>query len=75
LGAAMTPVAKKFVSVQDNLNTYNPSSFYENLRQAAAYALAQKFELYYTPVKGEWLNLANLESSCRADPASVCGGA
>jgi DDE superfamily endonuclease len=57
------PQAEKIVLVQDNLNTHNASSFYENLLPAAAFALAQRFEMHYTPKKGSWLNMAELELS------------
>ncbi len=60
---AMYPNAEKIVLVQDNLNTHNASSFYENLPPAEAFALAQKFEIHYTPKKGSWLNMAELELS------------
>ena len=60
---AMYPTAKKIVLVQDNLNTHNASSFYENLLPAEAFALAQRFEMHYTPKKGSWLNMAELELS------------
>jgi len=59
----MYPTAEKIVLVQDNLNTHNASSFYENLPPAAAFALAQAFEMHYTPKKGSWLNMAELELS------------
>ena len=59
--AEMFPQAEKIVLVQDNLNTHNASSFYENLPPAEAFALAQKFEMHYTPKKGSWLNMAELE--------------
>jgi hypothetical protein len=55
--------AEKIVLVQDNLNTHNASSFYENLEPAEAFALAQRFEMHYTPKKGSWLNIAELELS------------
>jgi len=61
--AAMFPEAEKIVLVQDNLNTHNASSFYENLPPAEAFALAQRFEFHYTPKKGSWLNIAELELS------------
>lgn len=57
------PEAEKVVLVQDNLNTHNASSFYENLPPAEAFALAQRFEMHYTPKKGSWLNMAELELS------------
>jgi DDE superfamily endonuclease len=60
---ALYPTAEKIVLVQDNLNTHNASSFYENLPAADAFALAQKFEMHYTPKKGSWLNMAELELS------------
>ncbi len=61
--AEMFPQAEKIVLVQDNLNTHNASSFYENLPPAEAFALAQRFEMHYTPKKGSWLNMAELELS------------
>lgn len=60
---ALYPAAEKIVLVQDNLNTHNASSFYENLPAAEAFALAQRFEMHYTPKKGSWLNVAELELS------------
>src|SRR5215207_571318 len=61
--AGMFPRAEKVVLVQDNLNTHNASSFYENLPPAEAFTLAQAFEMHYTPKKGSWLNIAELELS------------
>jgi hypothetical protein len=61
--AATWPEAEKIVLVQDNLNTHNASSFYENVPAAEAFALAQRFEMHYTPKKGSWLNMAELELS------------
>ncbi len=61
--AALFPQAEQIVLVQDNLNTHNASSFYENLPPAEAFALAQKFEMHYTPKKASWLNIAELELS------------
>lgn len=54
---------EKIVLVQDNLNTHNASSFYENLSAEEAFTLAQRFEMHYTPKKGSWLNMAELELS------------
>jgi DDE superfamily endonuclease len=64
--AAMFPAAEKIVLVQDNLNTHNASSFYEHLPPAEAFALAQRCEMHYTPKKGSWLNMAELELSALA---------
>jgi hypothetical protein len=55
--------AEKILLVQDNLNTHNAGSFYENLPAEQAFELAQRFEMYYTPKKGSWLNMAELELS------------
>ena len=61
--AEMFPRAHRVVLVQDNLNTHNASSFYENLPPAEAFSLARRFEMHYTPKKGSWLNMAELELS------------
>ena len=61
--AEMFAEAEKVVLVQDNLNTHNASSFYENLPPEEAFSLAQRFEMHYTPKKGSWLNIAELELS------------
>jgi hypothetical protein len=61
--AGMFPKAEKVVLVQDNLNTHNSSSFYENLPPKDAFSLAHSFEMHYTPKKGSWLNMAELELS------------
>jgi hypothetical protein len=51
---------------QDNLNTHTPGSFYQALAPQEAVELAQKFELPYTPLKGSWLNMAEIELSALA---------
>jgi hypothetical protein len=61
--AASYPAAEKIVLVQDNLNTHNPSSFYEAFPAVEAFALAQRFEMVYTPKKASWLNMAEIELS------------
>lgn len=57
------PQADKIVLIQDNLNTHNPSSFYEVFEAAEAFALSQRFEMVYTPKKASWLNMAEIELS------------
>ena len=57
------PDAKKIILVQDNLNTHNPSSFYEVFDAPEAFALSQRFEMVYTPKKASWLNMAEIELS------------
>ena len=64
--AAAWPKAKKIRLVQDNLNTHNASSFYENLPAEEAFALAQRFEFYYTPKSASWLNMIEIEFSAVA---------
>jgi hypothetical protein len=49
--------------VQDNLNTHTPGSFYHVMPPEEAFAFAQQFELHYTPKKGSWLNMAEIEFS------------
>ena len=55
--------AEVIALVQDNLNTHHASSFYENLPAPEAYQLMKRFEFHYTPKKGSWLNMAELELS------------
>lgn len=61
--AALYPDAEKIDLVQDNLNTHNPSSFYEAFTPAAAFALTQRFAMHYTPPHASWLNMAEIELS------------
>lgn len=55
--------AKRITLVQDNLNTHNPSSFYENLPAGEAFALSERFEMIYTPKHASWLNMVEIEFS------------
>jgi len=55
--------AYKVVLVQDNLNTHNPSSFYEAFSPEYAFWLTQRFHMVYTPKKASWLNMAEIELS------------
>lgn len=64
--AATFPKAKKIRLVQDNLNTHNASSFYENLPADEAFDLAQRFEFIYTPKSASWLNMIEIEFSAIA---------
>jgi hypothetical protein len=54
---------KKVVLVMDNLNTHNPSSFYEAFEPSLARQLAERLEIHYTPKHGSWLNIAECEFS------------
>jgi len=53
--AAAYPGAKKIRLVLDNLNTHDISAFYENLPADEAWALAQRFEFFFTPKSASWL--------------------
>ena len=55
------PGIERIRLVQANLNTHTPGSFYHALVPQEAFELAQKFELHYTPVKGSWLHMAEIE--------------
>lgn len=52
--------------VQDNLNTHTPGAFYHVLPPEEAFQFAQLFELHYTPKKGSWLNMAEIEFAALA---------
>lgn len=64
--AAQYPKAEKIRLVQDNLNTHNTSSLYETFPAEEAFALAQRFEFYYTPRRASWLNMIEIEFSAIA---------
>lgn len=64
--AAAYPEAMKIRLVLDNLNTHNASAFYEHLPADEAFALAQRFEFFYTPESASWLNMIEIEFSALA---------
>ena len=49
--------------VLDNLNTHDFSAFYEYLPADQAWALAERFELHFTPKSASWLNMIEIEFS------------
>jgi len=57
------PDAEKIVTIQDNLSTHNPGSFYKVFSPEEAFKLASRFEFHYTPKKASWLNMAEIELS------------
>lgn len=57
------PDAETIVLVQDNLNTHKPGSFYDAFPPEEAFELAKRFEFHYTPKKGSWLNMVEIEIS------------
>ena len=61
--AAAYPQATRIRLVLDNLNTHNASAFYENLPADETFALAQRFEFFYTPKSASWLNMIEIEFS------------
>lgn len=61
--SASYPTAEKIILIQDNLNTHNPSSFYETMKPQEAFDLSERFEMVYTPKKASWLNMAEIELS------------
>jgi transposase len=64
--AAAYPRAEKIRLVEDNLNTHTPNAFYEHLSAEEAATLAARFEFYYTPKCGSWLNMIELDFSALA---------
>ena len=64
--AAHYPAAEKIRLVQDNLNTHDASSLYETFSATEAFALAQRFEFFYTPKAASWLNMIEIEFSALA---------
>jgi hypothetical protein len=57
------PEAETILLIQDNLNTHTAGSFYNALPPEDAFPLARRFEYHYTPKKGSWLNMAEIELS------------
>lgn len=60
---AFYPEAEEITVVQDNLNTHNESSFYENFPMEEAFRLSQRFNMVYTPTSASWLNMIEIEFS------------
>lgn len=54
---------RKLKLVYDNLNTHSITSLYAAFPAPVAYRLARRFEIYYTPRNGSWLNVAETELS------------
>ena len=57
------PDALKIRLVQDNLNTHDFSALYETFSPQEAFALAQRFEFFFTPKSASWLNMIEIEFS------------
>ena len=63
---AIYPDAKKIRLVLDNLNTHNSGAFYAHLPADEAFALAQRFDFWFTPKSASWLNMIEIEFSALA---------
>lgn len=58
--------AEQIMLVQDNLNTHSPGSFYVTFPAEEAFALAERFQMHYTPKHASWLNMVEIELSILA---------
>lgn len=47
--------------VKDNLNTHNIASLYTAFPPEEVKRLAEYLEIHYTPKRGSWLNIAEIE--------------
>lgn len=61
--ATAYPEAIKIRLVMDNLNTHHKGAFYDHLPADEAWALAQRFDFFYTPKSASWLNMIEIEFS------------
>ena len=57
------PKATKIKLVMDNLNTHKLGSLYKAYKAEVARDIASKLDIYYTPIHGSWLNIAEIELS------------
>jgi len=64
--AAAYPDARQIRLVLDNLNTHDKSAFYEHLPADQAFALAERFDFFFTPKSASWLNMIEIEFSALA---------
>jgi hypothetical protein len=55
--------AKVVRIVLDNLNTHNPSAFYQFYPPDEAKAILDRLEFHFTPKHASWLNIAEIEFS------------
>lgn len=60
---AQFPEAEQIDLVQDNLNTHQGGSFYAHLSPENAFALAERFDMHFTPKGASWLNMIEIEFS------------
>jgi len=55
------PDAECIRVVMDQLNTHKPAGFYQFFPPDEARAYLDRFEFHYTPKRGSWLNMAEIE--------------
>ena len=55
------PGRERIVPVMDNLNTRHPASLYGTFEPEEALRIARRLEIHYTPKRGSWLKMAELE--------------
>ena len=63
LAEEVYPDADRIRLVCDNLNTHSPAAFYENFSAQEARRMSKKIEFVYTPTRGSWLNMVEIELS------------
>lgn len=63
--------AERVVLVMDNLSTHKIASLYEASEPERARRIAEKLGIHHTPVRGSWLNMAEIELSV---PSRQCLG-
>ncbi len=68
----MYPGVEYISVVQDNLNTHSAGSFYEAFKPEEAFKLAKMFQFHFTPKKGSWLNMAEIELSALSRQCLNC---
>lgn len=60
------PEAEKITLVCDHLNTHVIASLYKRYPAQKAREMAKRLDIHYTPRKGSWLNIAEIELSVAA---------
>ena len=55
------PHAERIVVVLDNLSTHTAAALYATFEPAEAKRIWDRLEIHYTPKRGSWLNMAEIE--------------
>lgn len=61
--ASQYPNAETIILLQDNHSTHTAGSFYQAQPPSEAFEPAKRFEYHFTPKKGSWLSMAEIELS------------